>query len=139
MVLVHYLRMDLHPECVHFHILINVPDATLAPQLSTHKDLPRFDTSESFGPSSQYFAESSTTDLVSGIIDTETNFDWVSSHSSKLIHLHVSVLTNLERDCGIAISRRFQRMLCQLAYRILVHLHFSDGLLKSGFDRGPHR
>jgi len=122
-----------------FYILINVPDAMLAPQLSTHKDLPPFDASESFDPSTQYFTGSSTTDLISGMIDTETNFDWVSSHSSKLVQLHVSVLTSLERDYGIAISRRFQRMLCQLACKILVHLHFSDRLLKSGFDRAPHR
>ena len=68
------------------------------------------------------------------MIDTEANFDWVSTHFSKLLQLHVSVLTNFERDYGIANSRRFQRMLCQLACKILVHLHFSDGLLKSGFE-----
>jgi hypothetical protein len=53
----------------------------LAPQLSTPKDLLRLDPSESFDPGTQYLAGLSTTDLVFGIMDPDTNFDWVSSHS----------------------------------------------------------
>jgi hypothetical protein len=69
-----------------FYMLIKVPDPMLVPQLSTPKDLPRFDTSESFDPGTQCLAGLLTTDLVSGIMDTETNFDWVRSHSSNSLY-----------------------------------------------------
>jgi hypothetical protein len=84
-----------------FYILINnVLDATpLPPQFSAHKDLPRFDTSEGFDSSTQYSAGSLTTDLLSSMIDTETNFDWVSLSFLNIgsLPFHVSVLTSLEK------------------------------------------
>ncbi|TAQ88871.1 hypothetical protein B7494_g2806 [Chlorociboria aeruginascens] len=52
------------------------PDATPAPQHITPEDLSHFDTSEGFDSRTQYFTSPSTTDLVSGMIDTETDFDW---------------------------------------------------------------
>jgi hypothetical protein len=112
-------------------VLINVLDAMPLPlQFSTQ---PRFDTAEGLDSSTQYFAESSTTDLVSSMMDTETNFDWVSllflkfgSTNSHSICICPDEL--LKRDSGIAISRPFQGILCQLACETLVHLPLSDEL-----------
>jgi hypothetical protein len=105
------------------HVLINnLPDATLPPlQFSTP---PQFETAEGFNSSkTQYFAGSK--DLVSDIMDADTNFDWVNFSCLKhwlnqlLFHVYLS-WQELEKGLSDSCFQAIQRIPCQLTRKPLV-------------------
>jgi hypothetical protein len=65
-------------------LILFSPDATPAPQLPAYSDQAYLGASNKLDFSAQYFVGSSATDFLTGTIDTEMNFDWVSSDPSKV-------------------------------------------------------
>jgi hypothetical protein len=103
-------------------------DATLALQLPAYGDQTYPGASDKLDFNVPYFVGSSTTDFLTGTADTDMNFDWVSSHSSKDVSMtQARIYSNMSgRTYGTANSNQHQ--LCK---KILAHCHFSDIVLES--------
>jgi hypothetical protein len=63
---------------------LSLVDETIASQLPTYIDQTHPEAYDQLDFNVPYFEGSSTTDFLTGMADTDMNFDWISSHGSKL-------------------------------------------------------
>jgi hypothetical protein len=80
-------------------------------QLLVYNDETYPEATNTVDPNTQYFAGSSAAEFLTGNMDTDMNFDWVSTHLSI-----ERIGADLNRGYGIANSRQHQ-----WRWKILVH------------------